>query len=369
MKKLFILLLAAALVGILISRTRNSGTAAEQAPAALAPEPAAQVAPAQAPKRDPAPGALPGVRLADARPEQPATPFPAPQPASSQHPALQAAAPSAAVGPAVPARAGDAENRPVALSATARPAASTATTVPADASFRSALDEAAALLKAGRNVEARAALTPLYFGSRGQAAARIREVLDRINAQLVFNPRCVEGAVIHVVKSGEVLTKVGKQYGVNWRMIQRVNGLPDDRINAGQKLKVLTGRPSAIVWKDEFRMALFLDGAYVKEYPVGIGRDDLTPVGEFVVDSMLIHEPWFKPGGGVVKYGEEGYLIGERWIGFVDEPGASGLGIHGTNDEPSIGTKCSNGCIRMRNADVIELYDFFINGTKVEVRE
>jgi hypothetical protein len=41
--------------------------------------------------------------------------------------------------------------------------------------------------------------------------------------------------------------------------------------------------------------------------------------------------------------------------------------IHGTNDPASIGTQVSSGCIRMRNADVIDLYGRVSIGTKVVV--
>ena len=42
--------------------------------------------------------------------------------------------------------------------------------------------------------------------------------------------------------------------------------------------------------------------------------------------------------------------------------------IHGTNHEEELGTPASHGCIRMRNADVIELFDRVEEGTAVEIR-
>jgi lipoprotein-anchoring transpeptidase ErfK/SrfK len=41
--------------------------------------------------------------------------------------------------------------------------------------------------------------------------------------------------------------------------------------------------------------------------------------------------------------------------------------IHGTPHEAAIGTPASHGCIRMRNADVIELFDSVERGTIVEI--
>ncbi|MCK5091314.1 MAG: L,D-transpeptidase, partial [Gammaproteobacteria bacterium] len=41
--------------------------------------------------------------------------------------------------------------------------------------------------------------------------------------------------------------------------------------------------------------------------------------------------------------------------------------IHGTAEEGRIGRPASQGCIRMRNADVIELFDLLDVGTLVNI--
>lgn len=43
--------------------------------------------------------------------------------------------------------------------------------------------------------------------------------------------------------------------------------------------------------------------------------------------------------------------------------------IHGTNDEPLIGQRGSHGCVRMRNADVVELFGLVPEGTPVWIGE
>jgi lipoprotein-anchoring transpeptidase ErfK/SrfK len=43
--------------------------------------------------------------------------------------------------------------------------------------------------------------------------------------------------------------------------------------------------------------------------------------------------------------------------------------IHGTRHEDKIGERDSHGCIRMRNADVIELFDLVDVDTPVTIRE
>jgi lipoprotein-anchoring transpeptidase ErfK/SrfK len=43
--------------------------------------------------------------------------------------------------------------------------------------------------------------------------------------------------------------------------------------------------------------------------------------------------------------------------------------IHGTSDEQRIGEPVSHGCIRMRNRDVVELFDQVAPGTPVDILE
>ena len=60
-----------------------------------------------------------------------------------------------------------------------------------------------------------------------------------------------------------------------------------------------------------------------------------------------------------------------------EEPGRNRLGavdsmrrffyIHGTGDDQPMGVPLSHGCVRMRNRDIIELFDLVRVGTKVEI--
>jgi lipoprotein-anchoring transpeptidase ErfK/SrfK len=66
---------------------------------------------------------------------------------------------------------------------------------------------------------------------------------------------------------------------------------------------------------------------------------------------------------GMVMPDSEEYELGARWIPIS----LKGYGIHGTNDESSIGGQTTAGCVRMYNNDVIELYDIIPVGTEVEI--
>jgi L,D-transpeptidase YbiS len=61
------------------------------------------------------------------------------------------------------------------------------------------------------------------------------------------------------------------------------------------------------------------------------------------------------------------------WLDGLDEENRNTrdrfIYIHGTTHEDRIGKADSHGCIRMRNADVIELFDLVAEGTRVTIRE
>lgn len=89
----------------------------------------------------------------------------------------------------------------------------------------------------------------------------------------------------------------------------------------------------------------------VKVYPVGVGKPSTpTPTGNYVVVNKIVH-----PGG----------MLGTRWMGLSVPTG--NYGIHGTNNPSSIGGYVSNGCIRMYNQDVEELFPRVVIGTPVEI--
>lgn len=105
----------------------------------------------------------------------------------------------------------------------------------------------------------------------------------------------------------------------------------------------------------------------IANYSVAVGREGWnTPTGEFVVFQKQIDPAWEHPfTGEVVPPGPDNPL-GTRWIGFWSD-GENSIGFHGTPDESVIGTAVSHGCVRMRNEDVLALYEQVSVNTPVTV--
>lgn len=129
---------------------------------------------------------------------------------------------------------------------------------------------------------------------------------------------------------------------------------------------VKPGDPFIIVNKSSNKLA-FIKGNKVQEVlPAGTGRsDELTPEGLFTVKVKAVN-PYFRKKN--IPGGDPRNPLGTRWIGF-DAKNTDGriYGVHGTNAPWTVGKYISNGCVRLKNADVERLYNKVPIGTKILV--
>lgn len=102
-------------------------------------------------------------------------------------------------------------------------------------------------------------------------------------------------------------------------------------------------------------------------YPVAIGKAGWeTPTGNYKVIDMEPNPVWEHPWTGEVILDGPNNPLGARWIGFWTN-GVNFIGFHGTPTEELVGQAVSHGCVRMRNQDVVALYDQVKLGTPVTV--
>jgi len=110
------------------------------------------------------------------------------------------------------------------------------------------------------------------------------------------------------------------------------------------------------------KLALVEGERVVKVYDVAVGKPTTpSPEGDFTIENRITNPTWYGPKK-VVGPGA-GNPLGTRWLGLS----AKGYGIHGTNVPKSIGKAASHGCIRMRNADVEELFELVPTGATVQL--
>ena len=112
----------------------------------------------------------------------------------------------------------------------------------------------------------------------------------------------------------------------------------------------------------------------MESFPVAIGRKGYeTPTGVFAItdkkeDPDFVRFDWNDPSRvfGRIPAGPDNPL-GRRWIGFASGPGWQ-IGFHGTPRPELLGQAVSHGCVRMRNEDVVRVYDQVRVGTVVIVQ-
>jgi hypothetical protein len=124
-----------------------------------------------------------------------------------------------------------------------------------------------------------------------------------------------------------------------------------------------------LISKPEYRLYVceVVEGDTIKRvhYPVCVGKNkgqkekkgdmktpECTPDKPFVITEIADASKWthdFGDGrGSILSYG--------HWFMRLKTPGHSGIGIHGsTNNESSVPGRGSEGCIRLRDDDLIQL--------------
>ena len=250
-----------------------------------------------------------------------------------------------------------------------------------DAQVRSLIASGDELMDAGRVIQARDAYNRAMHHPRASAADRalMRNTLGQMAKDITFSRRVVRGdemASEYTVQSGDLLSTIVRREGldVEWRLIERVNGVSANRIRIGQTLKLLRGPLHAVISTTAYRRDLYSDfrdssgnRLYLGSYSVGLGEYDSTPVGSWVVrsNSKLIDPAWVNPRTGErFASADPENPIGNRWIGIrgTDERTEleEGIGLHGTIEPESIGQQMSMGCVRMLQPDIELMYDLLV---------
>lgn len=209
----------------------------------------------------------------------------------------------------------------------------------------------------------------LAFGLAAGDEMEARAQLRNLGRETIFSPRCVKGdpfVAYYVVKPGDTLLKIAKEHDVTPELLARINGIADiNRIQAGRRLKVVQGPFHARIFKSSRSLDVYLGEAFVEHFKVGLGAEDSTPSGKWVVKNKLKNPTYYPPrGGDIVAADDPENPLGERWIGLDgvegNALGQTRYGIHGTIDPDSVGRDTSLGCIRLYNEDVEFLYDLLV---------
>ncbi|MDQ0391725.1 L,D-transpeptidase [Labrys monachus] len=150
-----------------------------------------------------------------------------------------------------------------------------------------------------------------------------------------------------------------------------------DRMFARYMVDNTTGEPAGVIVVETHQHLLYytMPDNKAMRYGVALGNESFGWTGEAVVDHKAEWPAWNPPAEMIARWPQVHQTAG----GWTNPLGARALylfqngkdtlyRIHGTNEPEKIGRSVSSGCIRMRNIDVIDLFNRVPVGTKVIVR-
>ncbi|MCH2100789.1 MAG: L,D-transpeptidase family protein [Planctomycetes bacterium] len=173
----------------------------------------------------------------------------------------------------------------------------------------------------------------------------------------------------YAVESGEAMYNVRlklRREGqkLNYRWISEFNGKGNYNLRVGEELKIPRQELHVEVWRGARVTAVFAGERPIRIYPCSVGRPgEETPLGNFTLE-ICETNPVYYGVTPAVPYGNPENPLGDRWMGFKEK---TSYGIHGTNDESTIGTRETEGCVRMHNSDVRDLFDLVPVSTAVAI--
>lgn len=222
------------------------------------------------------------------------------------------------------------------------------------------------------------------------SAADEKTVLARLktlSVETILTPKITPGdpfVIAHTVKKGQTYEGIVRQYAlsVSVDFITAINTDDEEKpLREGQTIKLVAGTARAVISKSKFCMDIYLEeeGAltFVTRRGVAVGKDDATPEGAFRIGGKSEHTTWYPPPSmaktnpNPVKWGQKGYPLGKDGY-FMSLRGidantrsVKGYGIHGTNDQSSIGKPRSHGCVRVGEKDIGTLFSLFTEGASL----
>jgi lipoprotein-anchoring transpeptidase ErfK/SrfK len=242
---------------------------------------------------------------------------------------------------------------------------------PAAGPGEAAADDGLAQMASGRYGPAQVRLSEaLRAGVEGPKGKAVREALASLADRLQFSAQKAPDdpySKTYAVARGDSLIRIGQKFVITPELLMRLNHLSTSDIGAGQSLKVVQGPVHVEIYKGRYEIQAWLDTVCLRVWPVGIGAENRTPEGTFIVTNKIKNPPYqpqHKTRAEHKAAGAPDNPLGGRWIDIGNH-----YGIHGTIDPASIGRGVSEGCIRMSNKNVEELYDLVVVGaSKVTIR-
>jgi len=225
------------------------------------------------------------------------------------------------------------------------------------------LKEADAFVEKGSLLEAKEVYQKLVdMELSSEQMSIVQSKIEDLNIKILLSGINIPQSVIYEVKPGDTLVDIAKEFNTTVDAIAIANNIKNKMLYPAMKLRVLNGKFSIFVDKSQNILILKFNDEVVKAYNVSTGKNNSTPIGRYKIINKIIDPPWYKDGREIPPTNPEN-ILGSRWMGLD----LSGIGIHGTTQPDEIGKQITEGCVRMRNKDVEEIFRLLPLETEVTI--
>lgn len=241
------------------------------------------------------------------------------------------------------------------------------------------IDEQASVATAFKAREG-AAVAPTVDYSYANVRAFVQKVAEKeyrapVDARMAIKPDKIQVAPHRVGRRLDV-NKVSGMVTAALRDPTLPRNLTPKRLAV--KAKVTKGTLKKQHWtiltanRSTFKLRLFKGLKLFKTYPIAVGAAGHdTPAGTYKITNKAVNPTWHVPNsawagslaGKTIPGGAPNNPLKARWLGITD-----GVGIHGTSEDWSIGSRASHGCLRMHVKDVKDLYPRVPVGTTILIK-
>lgn len=236
------------------------------------------------------------------------------------------------------------------------------------------LAKARQLSAQGKLIEARKVLNDFLAADLDNPAAAgpVCEKALELGKKTILGPKVYDNdplCRLHRVDAGETFVRLAARNKIPYQLLLKVNQMDDPRrLMEGQSIKLLKGPIHLKVIMHDLTMYVFLQDTLFARYDVGLGKNNKTPTGKWLVDDRIRRPVYVDPDPPHKTYGPNdpenptgGFWIRLRGI-EGDAVGKTGFGVHGTTEPESIKKFMSKGCVRLRNEDMAEVFDMLTPG-------
>jgi hypothetical protein len=208
-----------------------------------------------------------------------------------------------------------------------------------------------------------------WYGDPSLSPAESQEVetlLSQLAGSVIWEgPPAHRLEPAYVVKAGESLQDIAEKFDVPWQLLAKINGVADPAaLQAGQELKVMRGKFSALVDLSERTMTLMLDRRYAGKFAIEMDPATAIEEGQWKVDQKLL-----TPGGGGV-YGPASGSAEDRSLLLANaaSPNSPAAVLRGPGSSDPASPQPAGRVIRLKSADVNDVYDILSVGSRVTIR-